>query len=369
MQGMRSLWPMMKPASAAAAITYYQPYFVNSALNSNAASYSQAWPSFHQTDDIGLLYVTTVNQALTTPTGFTAINTPTGTGTTTLGGGIRLYAFWARATSSSMSAVTIPDSGTYQGSVMNIIRGLDSTANPVIAQATDLVSTASSSFTIPAVTTTTPNQYVAFALGGSTQVVPLTGPTSSGMSEFRALGRLSVSGAAIIASGGYRATAGATNTATGTLTSTSLQERLAIAFKPQPATTAATVTMAGSYSVTDTETGTSASATLIFETTTGLILTGDFGYREQWISNIRAASLYEVRATQISGNTVTGTLNTWLNMATQRTWSVDASYPVSGTNSKSAVIKFEIRDAATTTVLATSANMTFSADSVFDTGL
>jgi hypothetical protein len=34
------------------------------------------------------------------------------------------------------------------------------------------------------------------------------------------------------------------------------------------------------------------------------------------------ASLFEVRATQVSGTTVSGTLNTWLSMSSDRQWSL-----------------------------------------------
>src|SRR6266700_4981461 len=78
---------------------------------------SVSWPT-HATNDIGLLVIQTDNQAVTLGTNaadWTQVtNSPQGTGTSAAAGATRLTVFWSRATSSSMGAVGVNDSGDHQ---------------------------------------------------------------------------------------------------------------------------------------------------------------------------------------------------------------------------------------------------------------
>lgn len=60
---------------------------------------------------------------------------------------------------------------------------------------------------------------------------------------------------------------------------------------------------------------------------------------------------YEVRATLSSGTTPAGTMGTWLNLGTTRSWTLSVSRSTLGTTSATCVVLFEIRPAGGGTVL------------------
>jgi hypothetical protein len=98
-------------------------------------------------------------------------------------------------------------------------------------------------------------------------------------------------------------------------------------------------------------------------TTYGIDLAGlgyNIVYTNAWLPTIEPSIIddYEARATLVSGNSPSGTLNTWLNLSTSRQWSIDAFYP----SSSSSIIQIQIRNAATGIVLQTG-NVTLSASS------
>lgn len=85
------------------------------------------------------------------------------------------------------------------------------------------------------------------------------------------------------------------------------------------------------------------------------------GTLEAWLTGTGANSAnYEVMATQSSGNTVSGTLGSWLNCGSSNTWSLVNS--ARDNSVLSGVIFVQIRDVATHTVQ-TSASITLSAES------
>lgn len=56
----------------------------------------------------------------------------------------------------------------------------------------------------------------------------------------------------------------------------------------------------------------------------GTVVGSPGGVLESWNSSSSSGALYDVRATIVSGS-VTGTLNSWLNLASDRAWSVTDS--------------------------------------------
>lgn len=108
----------------------YPTHVGTSALYASAASQNVVWPS-HTTMDIGILLVATNNQALTTPTGCTPIFTPTGIGTAAGITGIRLHAYWIRATSASMANIATGDSGNFQVARLLVFRGCREWGSPI----------------------------------------------------------------------------------------------------------------------------------------------------------------------------------------------------------------------------------------------
>ena len=81
-------------------------------------------------------------------------------------------------------------------------------------------------------------------------------------------------------------------------------------------------------------------------------LNGPGGTLERWVTN-DVASNYDCYATLNSGTLTAGTLNSWGNLASTRTWGVSASVGSTGTVDKIANITIQIRNASTLTVLAT----------------
>lgn len=70
---------------------------------------------------------------------------------------------------------------------------------------------------------------------------------------------------------------------------------------------------------------------------------------------------FEVRATLASGDTPTGTLNTWQACSSDRSWSVSATG--GGGAVKSCVLTIELRDAASPNTVRDSASITLTATS------
>lgn len=89
---------------------------------------------------------------------------------------------------------------------------------------------------------------------------------------------------------------------------------------------------------------------------------GGTTFLQNWLTPQSGMSGYEARATQTSSNgngTLTGTLGTWLNLGTTRTWEL-AITGSAGTATRTLTV--EIRDTATSTVQAT-ATITLNATS------
>jgi hypothetical protein len=361
---LHQLWPLsyMKKRNDA---SYYQPYYVNISTNASAAAMSIAWPTFHQTDDIGFLTIVTSNQTMTTPTGWNLINSPTGTGTAGTNGSVRTYVYWLRATSAAMSSVSIADSGNKQSATMLTIRGLANTGSPVDTHTMQLVTSTTSSLSSPSVTTTGPNRFITSTFGSGVQVVMLTGPTNANLIELKKITGVSGTGGAMSYGVGIKSAAGATGNTTGSWTSTSTQENVDIAWLPMANTSAATINLVGGYNIADAQDDLIAVAALTLNANNGLITDGSSNMYEQYTSNVRANSLYETRLTKTSGAaTISGSSTaTWLNMGTERSWSISATTPPTfTTNSQSATVTLEIRDAATATTI-DSCSVVLSADS------
>ena len=97
---------------------------------------------------------------------------------------------------------------------------------------------------------------------------------------------------------------------------------------------------------TDTESAESASCSFAFYPY------GEFSAHEtilSWLTGSSDGSLYDIRVTPTAGSFTVGTVSTWLNLGTDRFWSVTrASVGV-----KQCVSTVEVRNASTLTVLCT----------------
>jgi hypothetical protein len=206
-------------------------------FNSSSAAMTIAWPSGHQTDDIGFLFISSANQAISTPTGWNVINTPTGVGTAGTNG-VRLAAFWKRATSSSEAAVSISDSGSENEAVMVALRGADLTASPVEAITGDTLGVASASVTVPSAAAGI-NRYFLGAVAGSIGVAgadnntSVTWTTNSNINSFVELADYGTSEPGVILGVFGGTGAGDPGSTSGTLAVAGIQERVFFAVKPR----------------------------------------------------------------------------------------------------------------------------------------
>lgn len=91
--------------------------------------------------------------------------------------------------------------------------------------------------------------------------------------------------------------------------------------------------------------------------TGGWSVSPSYGQEEQWDNVVGTVGNYEIYVSKTSGDTPTGTLNTWLNLGTTRDWTLTAT----AGNFKTCVLAVQIRDTATSTVQAT-ATLTLESD-------
>lgn len=213
------------------------------AVVSGQNAVSPAWPA-HAIDDIALLLVQTANQAVTlsTPAGFVQVaSSPQGTGTAGGTSATRLTVFWARATSTTMATPTVADSGNNQVAQIITFRGVFGTGNPWDVTAGNVLTPASTAFSIPGATTTVANTLVVAMVANATdtttaQTSGWTNANLSGLTEIADANRSSGNGGGFGAAAGVKATAGAYGNTTGSLATSSVQGRISIALRPKTTT-------------------------------------------------------------------------------------------------------------------------------------
>ena len=199
-----------------------------------------SWPT-HQANDVALLFVeSTGDSTVAAPSGFTEIlNSPQIVSTPsffTTNNYTQLSVFWARATSTSMPAVTIVDSGNHNFAQILTYRNVATTGNPWDVTAGNTKSTRSTSVSVPAVTTTTNDILVVQAVSRDTDSDSAafsnqTNALLTTISERTDTGTTSGDGGGFTVWDGGKATAGASGTTTATV-SISRNAMLTIALKP-----------------------------------------------------------------------------------------------------------------------------------------
>ena len=121
-------------------------------------------PATYSAGDILILLVNTANEAVATPDGWTQVdNSPQGTGTAGSAGGVRLYAFW-KVSAASESAVAIADAGNYTAGQMFSFYNANATT-PINVTAGSVQATGATSWTLPAVVTTSPDCLILLCIG------------------------------------------------------------------------------------------------------------------------------------------------------------------------------------------------------------
>jgi hypothetical protein len=208
--------------------------------NAAAIGGALSWPAGHQANDIGIFIHESAGEAIATPTGWTAINTPVGVGTPGTDGAAMLQMFWRRATSGTMGAVgTTTDSGARNWGQVVVFRGCIATGSPIEALASD-TGASSTALVIPGGTT----------LGGGRMIVAaaaINAPNAintANASAWSNTGLVSVTemiddtvttnstGGGVVAAYGAKNSAGAVGNTTATLANAAAQERVSFALIP-----------------------------------------------------------------------------------------------------------------------------------------
>src|SRR5438128_8145937 len=198
-----------------------------------------AWPA-HAINDIGLLILETQNEAVTLGTNAanwtTVTNSPQGTGTTSTG--TRLTVFWSRATSTSMGAVGVNDSGDHQIAQILTFRGVVATGNPWDVTAGDVTPSTTTAVSIPGATTTVQDTLVAAIVSNGSDLSAAQVPGSFTNSDLSSVTKRQDNNTTQSGGGGFtvatgsKALAGAYGPTSATLGFSSLQGRMSIALRP-----------------------------------------------------------------------------------------------------------------------------------------
>lgn len=183
------------------------------------------WPVNHQANDVALAVIQTsgADSTLSPPTGWASV---TGSPITDVAStsGSRLYLWWKRATGSSesnLSVSSISGDNHHFGSLA-VFRGCVTTGNPWDVVATDTKTTASTTATLPAVTTTKFNTRLVMFVGRPDDAantshfgVPVNA-NLTGLTEHYEGGTVTGNGGGFVVASGVMATKGDTGTSTMT---------------------------------------------------------------------------------------------------------------------------------------------------------
>ena len=214
------------------------------AIVQSAAGLSVGWPT-HVANDIGLLVVTTKNEALgAIPSGFEHVSgSPIGTGTPAAAGdAVMLHVLWKRAASGAEPSANIGDSGDHQAARILTFRGCRSTGNPVNISAADVLASAGTAVNIPAAVTTANDCYVVAIVGHgidtSSDQYSSVNWANAALASITELSNYSTaagfgSGSAI--AGGVKTVAGNYGVTTQTQITSGKQARLSLALEPEGA--------------------------------------------------------------------------------------------------------------------------------------
>lgn len=175
-----------------------------------------SWPTGHQSGDLGILAIETDGAGTTlTPSGWTHFSGSPVTDVADANGS-KLHLLYKFATSSSESDVSIADSGNHQLGGMTCWRGVASSSF-TDGIATYTKSTASTSLTLPSVTTTGANRLILMVMSrpndsATAQFSLATNSNLSSITEISDGGGTTGNGGGIGLQTGLKATAGSTGT-------------------------------------------------------------------------------------------------------------------------------------------------------------
>ena len=203
------------------------------------AALTVAWPT-HLADDIGLLVIETSGQgttlSITAPAGWAAVpGSPVVDVASSAGS--KLQVWWKRAASAAETSVSVPDSGNHQIARIFTFRHCITTGNPWDVTTTGGKASASTTATVPAVTTTVADTLIAMIVGRPNDNastfhfgVPVNANLTS-LAECGEAGSTQGNGGGFVVSRGIKALAGSTGTSTLTKIASTTDTYMVIAFK------------------------------------------------------------------------------------------------------------------------------------------
>lgn len=206
----------------------------------NAGALTVVPPAHIAGDDLWLIVTTggTEIPTLSTPAGFTAVADSPQNEPSAIGTGVVLSVFHCRATSGAMASPVVADSGNHQYGVIISTRGGPLADDAIHVTAGDVLSTSSTSVTVPGDTTTIPNCLIMAIAAHTTDAVAATPQFSAWANaslasiDERFDGSTDLGfGSGVGVATGVKVAAGAVSPTTATLANTSRQARIMLALK------------------------------------------------------------------------------------------------------------------------------------------
>lgn len=211
---------------------------VGTVLDNTGASAAVSWPA-HLAGDIGfLVWEASGNSALVTaPSGWTELCDLRDASSTA---GSRFRVYWKRAASASEPNVTIPAATDHSLARIYTFRGAIVSGSPINVSASDTKppASASTTATMPSVTTTADNCLILFFCSRPNDAATLTSfgvPVNAnltGLAEAAESGTITGNGGGFVVSYGTMPTAGVTGTTTISKTVSTADARLTVALTP-----------------------------------------------------------------------------------------------------------------------------------------
>jgi hypothetical protein len=234
-----SLAPGAAIGGGAAAPTFQAAGTVRVSTSGLTGANAVPWPT-HAVDDIGILVIETSGNdstiSVTTPSGWQSVP---GSPVTDIADatGSKLQVWWKRAASTSEAGAEVPDSGDHQFARIYTFRGCASSGNPWDVTTTGNKTTASTTATVPAVTTTVGNTLIVMIVGrpndsGSTTHFGV--PSNANLTDIAErgeVGSVGNNGGGFVVATGVKASAGDTGTSTLTKTDSTTDTYMVIALK------------------------------------------------------------------------------------------------------------------------------------------
>jgi hypothetical protein len=355
---------LIATAKAAAATLDTVTFVDAGAFFENIAGITITPPQSYINNDLLVLVITSTNQTITTPTDggtWTEVsNSPQSTGTAGASQSIRV-AVYTKIASGSQANVGVTDTGVLTTGQMFSFRRVDQTT-PVEVTSGSVLATAGTTHTLPAVTTSTNNAMIAHISGigrDANTTVNYSSPTNANLTDLLVVVSRTVStanGGGIGLVTGTKTTSGSTGTTSVTVAASSKGAFVTLGVKPS-AGFDTTLRVLGCFSgVANSKLWGEGSATssLTLESNGSITVVGEATLTEglKWVNNpaTSVGNNYWVKATTITGSG-TGTVGSWLQLNTARTWSVftDAG---GGVNSWNLKMEFST-DSGGSTIVAT----------------